>query len=758
MVDTQTSIKPPYPTLGEVCQLLSSAFDTKSADAKTRKKLDRLARDGDFDWSLPRQSIEVLLLKPLLDFDRDLSDFIGNFVEFLFLKHVNLLSQVPLDALSREEAAPLLIKHVYAGHASSFLAALRDRFDGPDLSDFIRQEANPVDVVFRWAEETLGLHVAHLAYPDDKQKRDDVGRWRRGVTIPGFYSSILPLQRELNKKVSGPNPKVTLFGKWLVVARAYAWFDRECCEAGFGPLLPLIGREILLNCPPRDVRQELSVANYDAGKRLREVAKSGGLLVNGRLRRTEEKLPGDQAAARVELDKFEKLLNEHDTDGRARYMLDWCEGRWRMLSGEEEAALEPYERAADQALYRAGLNQRQILEEAISLAAHLGKRAAVKRLKHRALAMGLFSGLFSQFPESPDVVSDWEIEQLAQAFGHLFPVQGRFPEAGQSAPPSPLLPFNIIDRSVAETLKPDCKKPDRVIALPTLDDRRYRKPQLMWFAAQGQVDYVLQLLEAGANVNISDGKGGSALLNALQCAEEGRGRRVLDLLLEWPHEEETLNRLTMKKRLSPLYQAVLLGYPEVVLKLLKMGASPDLPAGYPPQTPLYLCVGRFGFYRQGFVKTQLLRRFALPSLEDNEILRRVSGGLTGALGDRGHLADISNPREAKIASVLLDHIVREGAEVSRHHRLQIAETLLQHGADPNRKHSSPGSGRTPLMLAAENDAADVFQAMVDVGGDPLIKDDQGNDCRIIARSFGSEAVLELLRDSRAIFYRRAKRE
>jgi len=745
MADRQASINPPYPTLGEVCQLLSSAFDTKSADAKTRKKLDRLARDGDFDWSLPRQSIEVLLLKPLLDFDRDLSDFIRNFVEYLFREHVNLLSQVPLDALSRDEAAPLLIKHVYAGHAASFLAALRDCFEGPDLSDFLRQGANPVDVVFRWAEETLGSPIARLAYPDDKQKRDDVGRWRRGVTIPGFYSSILPLQRELNKKVSGQNPKVTLFGKWLVVARAYAWLDRECSKAGFGPLMPLIGREILLNCPPRDVGQELSVANYDAGKRLSEVAKSGGLLVNGRLRRTDEKLSGNQAAARAELNKFEKLLNEHDADGRARYMLDWCEGRWHTLSGKEEAALEFYERAADQALYRAGSNQRQILEEAISLAAQLGKRAAVKRLKHRALAMGLFSGLFSQFPESHDVVSDWENEQLAQAFGHLFPVQGRFPEAGQSAHPSPSLPFHAIDWLVAETLKPDCKKPDRVIALPTLDDRSYRKPQLMWFAAQGQLDYVQQLLEAGANVNISDGKGGSALLNALQCAEEGRGRWVLDLLLEWPHEEETLNRLTKKKRLSPLYQAVLLGDPDVVRKLLELGSRPDEQAGYPPYSPLYLCVERLGFYRQGLVKTQLLRRFALPSLEDKEILRRFSGGLAGAMGDRRHLVDISDPRKAKIASVLFEHIVREGAEVSRHHRLQIAETLLQHGADPNRKHSSPRPGRTPLMLAAENDAADVFQAMIDAGGDPLMKDDQGNDCHVIAQSFGSKAVLDTLR-------------
>ena len=234
MAKKEVKTKPPYPTLGEACQLLASAFGTKSADPAVRKKLDRLARDGDFDWSLRPHVIEALLVKPLKDLDPDLSDFVDGFVDFVLNEHVNLLSHISLDAMSREEAAPLLIKAFGAGQVAAFLISLRDRFGGPDIGDFLRQDADPIDVVFQWAETSLGLHVATVVFPDDKQKRDDLSRWRRGKTIPDFFGSIRPLKRELEARCPDQKSEVLLLGKWLVAARALAWLDRETVTAGFG--------------------------------------------------------------------------------------------------------------------------------------------------------------------------------------------------------------------------------------------------------------------------------------------------------------------------------------------------------------------------------------------------------------------------------------------------------------------------------------------------------------------------------------------
>ncbi|MGC2855143.1 ankyrin repeat domain-containing protein [Novispirillum sp. DQ9] len=737
--------KPPYPMIGEACQIVTGAFGTKSADPSHRKELDRLAREGDFDWSLRPKLVEALLVNPLRKFDRDYGSFVGKFVNFVLDRHVEMVMRLSMDALSREEAAPLLVETAYGAHIAAFLISLKDQFGGPDLGDFLRDDANPIDVVFRWAEVSLGLEVAALAFPDEKQKRDEVGRWRRGDTIPDFFGSLRPVQRELQAKRPDRKSGVALFGKWLVTARALVWLGREAKEAGYGSLLGLVRKEILLNCPPRDIGIILSHANIEAGNRFSELKECGLPLLNFKLARTRPKMPGDQATARRELDRFTTLTDNLDPDGRTRYFLDWCEGRWHVLAGHEDKAIDYYERAANQALYRAGENQKQILEEGISLAARLRKKPIIKRLKHRALAIGLFAELFSEAQENSLVVSDWEVEQLDQAFGMLFPARSRFHEAEARPNVGIGLPFRAFDQAAADRLKPDLTAPDRVISIPTFDGHKYRRPQLIWFASVDRVEDVRRLLEAGADVNKPCEQGGSALLNALQCAEDGRGRQVLDLLLACPHERGTLDRLTVKKRLSPLYLSVLLGDPVVVSRLLEMEASADQPAGFPPQTPLYVCVERFAVYRPGWMKGHLLHRMAFPSANDREIHRRYSGGWAGAMGDRVSGWQMAGSEGAGIMGLVADALVQKAARVPREHYLQIAEHLLKHGADPNRRHSRPGPGRTPLMLAAESDAADAFRLLLDAGGEPYLKDDQGNDCLAIATGFGSQDVLAILK-------------
>lgn len=743
MADISMMTKPPYPMIGEVCQLMTGAFDTKSTDASLRKKLDRLAREGDFDWSLRSRIIEELLIQPLRKFDSEFASFVESFVAFVINQHIEMLLRLALDTMSRDEAAPLLIETTYAAHVAAFLGSLRDRFDGPDLGGFFIQNANPIDVVFGWAEKSLELDVARVVFPDDKQKRDDIARWRRGDTIPDFFASIIPLVRTLREKRPNRENQIALFSKWLVTARALTWLEREMHGAGYGSLLDLVHNELLLNVPARDIGVILSIANIKAGERYSELMRCGIFLLNSWLTRTQSKGAGDLADARSEIDRFTVLTDECAPDGRTRYFLDWCEGRWLVLCGREEKALEFYVRAVNGALYRAGANQRQILEEGMALAAYLKKKSLLKRLKHRALAMGLFSGLFSELPEKSEVVSDWEVEQLAQAFGMLFPTHARFPEV-----PKPnikiALPFLAFDQTVVDHIKPIEADPNRVISIPMLDGTKFRRPQLIWYASEGRSDDVRRLLNAGADVNKPDEQGGSALLNALQYAENTGQRDVLDQLLNCLHKKETLNRMTAKKRLSPLYLAILLGQPDVVARLLEMGATADQPASYPPQTPLYVCTSRFGLFHPELVKKELLQRMAFPSIESLEILRRYGGGIAGVWGRRP-IIDPENPRHATLLNDALDAQIQKVTQVPRENLVEIVKLLLAHDADPNRKHAWPGPGRTPLMVAAENNAADVFRLMVDAGGNPSLRDDQGNDSLVIAREFASREVLTYLR-------------
>lgn len=737
------SCQPPYPTIGEICQLLSGAFGTKAADASVRKKLDRLAREGDFDWSLRSEVIEALLVGPLRNLDPEFSDVVLSFANFHINEHISLLSSIGLDALTRKHAFPVLIEAAYAGRLAKFMISIKDRFGGPELSGFLIDGVNPIDVVFNWAEKSLGLPVANTVYPDDKIKRDEIARWRRGSAVPDFFASILPIKRELTAKLSSnKRSKIDLFVKWLVTARAMAWLEREANEAGYTQIRALVRKEVLRDCPIRDIGKELSLANIEAAKELRVLSETGLALLHVQMARTHDKEANDQVHSRIELDRFKALATKMDPAGRTQYFVNWCEGRWHVLAGQEEEALPFYENAANQSLYRAGESQKQILEEAIVLAAHLNAKTAVKRLKHRGLAMRLFSDELLSVVEHAEVVADWEMEQLAHTYGSMFPVSARFEEVPKTKL-SMSIPFSAFDQSETDTMKPDLVNPDRVISIQLHDGSKLRKPQLVWYASENRLDEVRQLLGVGANVNKLDAQGGSALLNALQCAADGRGREVLNLLLQAPHDRNTLNKQTERKRLSPLYLAVQLGDPEVIAKLLEMGADADMQAGYPPQSALYLCISRFSYYREAWFENQMLRHLASPRPADREVYRRYLGGFAGAMGDRFPLQGL-DPRDVEIMKLIADVELEKIKAIPRENFLTIAKLLLQRGANPNLKHSSPGPGRTPLMLAAENDALDAYRLMIEAGGVPSIADDQGNDCYALAVGFGCPNVLREL--------------
>lgn len=115
------------------------------------------------------------------------------------------------------------------------------------------------------------------------------------------------------------------------------------------------------------------------------------------------------------------------------------------------------------------------------------------------------------------------------------------------------------------------------------------------YVTLGSVNVVKTLLEKGASVDALNDSDGSALLSAIQRATDSNNREALDLLLNYPHSKETLNQPTKRKRLTPLISAVDYGEPDVVWKLLSMGANANLRGHVDDQTPLYLCIRNMGF-------------------------------------------------------------------------------------------------------------------------------------------------------------------
>lgn len=732
-----TTATPPYPRLGEIYSALAQALDTKSKN----RDVERLAREGDFDWSLLSGLRETFILDPLRKYgvDDEFIDDLDRFVSYVHASYLRIVSTISLDGMSRDEALPILIEHYFAFHAVGLFQGIWSD-DAPDPSAFLNPENYPLEVVLEWAAPGCSSALGKAAFPDtaDLDNREKVTRWANGTQLPDLGSLKLFLDALAKNGTDAQRKKVPGLRKWLLLARALTWFEREANPLH---LRQILNRHIRNGHREWDIGKILSLAAIEAGKKLEMLKEPFGKLFVG-LSRTKPKADGDRARSESDLADFAWQLATHDPEGRSRYALEWYRGRWYVLSGQCDRALEHYRQAVAHADYRVGGTWKEIVGEAMALAGYLGNaKPFLKQLKHRTIALGLMAP-----PEDEkDAVEPWEIEQLRKQFHYLFPLQGRFVEVEQPDDETGALPFLMFAPESLANREPNYRKPDQRVTVRTRDNQVRRWSQLSLHASFGSVDVVRRLLEKGASVDILDDSDGSALLGAIQRAADSNEREVLDLLLARPHNIKTLNQRTERKRLTPLIRAIDYGEPDVVAKLLEMGADPNLRGHVDDQTPLYLCIRNMSGQRAA----QSIRTMMLKSLSGDrdgmqrEALRRYGVSVAGVFGDKQSMFDaMRNPAGHEIFKVVTDWIVDDF--LRRHtveKQLQIARSLLAHGANPNASHAYPVAGRTPLMLTVENDTPEAVELLMQHGGDPFTRDAAGDDCRVHANGFRSGNVI-----------------
>lgn len=730
----QLNSLPPYPRLGEIYRALALALDTKQQN----RKLDQWAREESCHWNVPHELLEELFEKPLAKYvDEEFGRFVTDHVRAFHKFYIDLIKTVAVDGLDRESVLPSLMDYAFLHWGSGVLLKAITTFDGPSPTQLLDRDVYCVDVVLSWVEQRLDKPLASSSSLESadtaKSFRDSLLRWRKGEQKPSLHKIKLIGDMLVNEN------HATSLRRWLIIARALAWFEEHFAEPG--QLRQKMLWEILMGMPAHDVGRILSEQNRQASDFLKPLVVPG-LLLQEQLKRTVAKTVGDQAKAKKQLDDFRELIAKHDLDGRTGYWVEWFTGRWHVLSGELEAAISHYETAVDLCLYRAGENQKQILEEAMVLAAKLKRKPLFKRLKHQAVFLGL---LAEPDDKSEEIVPSWELQQAADCFAQVFPSSGWFVEAVERTATA-VFPF-FLYAAEGVPQKPDLRNPDRVISVYSQDQQKRRYPQLRWFASEGKVTEVNALLEKDASVDQLDASGGSALLCAMQYATETGDRKVLDLLLAHPHKEETLNRVTDKKRLTPLLQAIELGEPDVVAKLLEMGASAELRGTVDDQTPLYFCLGRMAL---AFDPGKLTRSLQ-EKMQDHgrykfsDALRRYGGASFGLFGGIDQIR--KNMQEPGYELLWQALVQTELSRYSLSKLIEIARLLLRYDADPNAPHQRPAPGRTPLMLAAESDLIEAFKLMVEYGGNPLQPDGEKMDCWKIALGFRSRRVIGFLREN-----------
>ena len=249
---------------------------------------------------------------------------------------------------------------------------------------------------------------------------------------------------------------------------------------------------------------------------------------------------------------------------------------------------------------------------------------------------------------------------------------------------------------------------------------------------------------------------------AIQRFENNGDRDGLGILLAQPHEKATLDSATHKKKLTPLLCAIECGAPDVVAELLRMGASPDRRGTTDNATPLYRCMTYVAWVWNPRRTSQQFRqkRYQVPDVHMADALRRYGVSLAGVYGDSAQLQAMasSSAQNREAADVAWSSF--EASILATHTRqklLSIIENLLRHGAKPNAVHDYPIRGYTPLMLAAEEDAIEIFDLMLQYGGEPRQPDASGRTCMRIAGEFQSRRVMQYLhmRESVDVFVRPA---
>jgi ankyrin repeat protein len=720
---------PPYPRFGECISTLAGALDIN----KTDSNVGRLAREGDFDWEKLDAVIGDLLINGSAWVIGDAArEIISPWISMMRVEYTNLILDVPLDALGRSDALPILVEEFFAPAAASLLHRTDARMPGPDVRYLLDGKRAPVEVTLQWLDGILNAPVEQLLFPastgSDRVEQEKIRKWRNGVDIPSSQSIKL-----LCTRLAGHSARTSSAAFWLLISSALSRLERPWGGALGSLMLPYaLGQAVDLKA----ATSRLTALVQRTGNAWPELAEPGRKLWND-LMRTSQKRSGDQARTWHEIEALEAMARLCDPQGQTAYHYEWMKGRWNVLSGQYKEALPHYEQAFKLACYRAGHQVKDLISEASCVAAFMEKRPFLKRLKHVGIALGLF-----RKPDASDVLEDWEVDQFAKQLPKRFPAQGRFIECEADLSMQPMPGMMFISTEEIVNIKVDLKTPNRIRAVHFADGDMRRWPQLRLFASFGMLDRVKTLLEAGASVDDLDSSGGSALLCALQYATATGKREVLDLLLSQPHQTETLNAATHRKRQTPLMCAIDLGLPDVVEALLAQGADVEKRILTEDQSPLYYLV------TQLFCKVNPARMhvalttklFEKPDSMQQDTLRRF--GVAGTFGSDTSALSL----HADVALATAEHLVsRHVAQHTVANLIEIAALLLKAGAKPNAVHQYPVPGRTPLMLAAESDLPELFDLMIRNGGEPLQPDAMGQNCLQIAKAFRARKILDYTR-------------
>jgi ankyrin repeat protein len=720
---------PPYFTIPEILRFISRALDTKN----TNKTLDEACRHIDTNYRLIDNLIDDLIEKPITKSSGSKAGkLLSAFTNRIIVKYMEVVREVSLDGISRELSIDFLAKNYFCHALADLLDVISKQIGGPNPVVLLESDRQSIDVLFSWFSGQFPWFNEYLKNCP-KDEKNKFNNWIKGKELPSATSILAMNTWAINKSSIqqdyGTNDEWQIIRLLLLTCRSIDFlksFDigKDCISK--------TKQSLLIPHKQFQIGKQAHQLQIEHNKKYHDYV---GIFFQtwSLLRKDQAKTKQSQESVLANLGLAKKQRKKIDPDGKFDYWQHWLNARYAIFIDDPKAANKYYKKAFNEALYRVGPAQKELINEALATAAIQGKngdQAFLKKLKSMAVLLGIslpnaLSKDESSRYSSTEIMDKYEIACLRKEFSNIFPPFSYFTPPIAPIKESRAGGIPIIEKP--SDFKLNIDRPNSNFKITGNDGRIKKMPQIVYFSMWNKNNEVRALLKAGADVNRLSTDGESALLFALnsldrtQVENPSMNSKLLDMILENDHSIETLNKSTLKIKLLPLISAVKTGDYNIVKNLLNKGTAADTRGETDGQTALNVCLKLIGReVNPKFSKEQtLLHQFSDASIES---AKRYAGGMLGNTNEQVKQTLIkhgNNPQFNKFTQQYFNDVANSwGKQFNVDELRKIAQLLLDFGADPNLEFSAPVKGYTALMLTAESDEIELFKYMLEKSGDP----------------------------------------
>lgn len=741
-----------FPTPLEQLRYLTQLFDLSFKGYK--KALDDKAHKKIMTPILIDSCIKKALREPITDkFGSDIALLVERrFRTYLDTYIKDFVASEMVMHLTREEFIAILAKSyfpwvVYELVIRYLPLAYSNKLD---FAELFNPNQSSMRFTLSWLDNNR-IWQSYVSTLDTKQK-DKIGRWRRGEYLPSL-SDI--------KNVNDPDKSRDwiIIRFWLLMARALDELRKsDYAKDFFESLYALLKaeNEDQTTRLVKAMREDL-FASLDSLQTQKNEAISDFWVIFNQLDsnylhlKTQKQFSYKDDSAKL-LETACQIAEINQLPAERIAGLTWLHARWHLFSGNLAGAVETYEKAFNDALYCLGNGLQNLIIESLTAAAYLeqtteaSQRKFLARLKNTAVFFGYELSALNVATEKlnhKEIVADWEVEMWANSFHQVFPLHSYFDGVAYL----PILAYQkrLINKEDLNKIKPNYKKPNKTVGFA---DKRMS--QLVLFSSLYNfstdsnkfLDYIEKLLEAGADVNQLSSNGESALLFAIEALDleaipsASQDRRLFDLLIDHANIAASINQATTKREKFPLMQAVKTGRPDVVEKILKLGADVNQVDNLKvsPLFQVMRMIHKLKMGKEAYGKTfqqRILNDQTSYNNIEKEYFRREHGATAG-LSHSMFYSDVPRQRLAHLSKIpngqqLLWELSNTLSELefnslekytSLNDLYRMVELLVAAGANPNQPHSiSVMQGYTPLMYAVELNDPVLFKMLKNAEGD-----------------------------------------